>query len=48
MVGDRAGDILTGKGMGIGTVLLESGYGTRRLEQDAQPDYKLEDLRCSH
>ena len=29
MVGDRAGDILTGKGMGIGTVLLESGYGTR-------------------
>lgn len=46
MVGDRAGDILTGKG--IGTVLLESGYGSRRLEQDVQPDYKLEDLRFCH
>lgn len=45
MVGDRAGDILTGKGMGIKTVLLESGYGSRRLEQDVQPDYCLRDLR---
>lgn len=45
MVGDRAGDILTGKAMGIKTVLLESGYGFRRLEQDVEPDYRLEDLR---
>ena len=45
MVGDRAGDILTGKAMGIKTVLLESGYGSQRLEQNVQPDYILEDLR---
>lgn len=45
MVGDRAGDILAGKEIGIKTVLLESGYGSLRLEQNVQPDYKLEDLR---
>lgn len=45
MVGDRAGDILTGKGMRIRTVLLESGYGSNRLEQDVEPDYRLENLR---
>lgn len=45
MVGDRSGDILAGKGMGIKTVLLESGYGSIRLEQDVKPDYRLEDLR---
>ena len=45
MVGDRAGDLLTGKRMGIKTVLLESGYGSRRLEQNVEPDYKFEDLR---
>lgn len=45
MVGDRAGDILAGIGIGIKTVLLESGYGSRRLEQDVQPDYRSEDLK---
>lgn len=45
MVGDRAGDILAGMEMGIKTVLLESGYGLERLEQDVKPDYCLEDLR---
>lgn len=45
MVGDRAGDIVAGKGMKIQTVLLESGYGSGRLEQEVQPDYRLEDLR---
>lgn len=45
MVGDRAGDILAGIKMGIKTVLLESGYGSKNLEQDVKPDYCLEDLR---
>lgn len=45
MVGDRASDILTGKKAGIKTVLLESGYGTRRLEADVEPDYIMGDLR---
>lgn len=45
MVGDRAGDILMGKSAGIKTVLLESGYGTARLEQFVQPDFVLQDLR---
>ena len=44
-MGDRAGDIVAGKGMKIQTVLLESGYGSGRLEQEVQPDYRLEDLR---
>lgn len=45
MVGDRATDILAGKKAGIRTILLESGYGTERLEQDVTPDYVREDLR---
>lgn len=45
MVGDRAGDILAGKRMSIQTVLLESGYGSGRLEQEVQPDYQLENLK---
>lgn len=45
MVGDRAGDILLGKNAGLKTVLLESGYGTGRLEQLVAPDYILNDLR---
>lgn len=44
-VGDRAGDILTGKRAGIRTILLESGYGTARLEEGVTPDYILNDLR---
>lgn len=45
MVGDRASDIVLGKNVGIKTVLLESGYGTKRLETDVTPDYILNDLR---
>lgn len=45
MVGDRAGDIIAGKNAGLTTVLLESGYGTARLEKDVKPDYVLGDLR---
>ncbi|MCM1231261.1 MAG: HAD family hydrolase [Ruminococcus flavefaciens] len=45
MVGDRAGDILTGKNVGIKTVLVESGYGTERLESAVEADYVLKDLR---
>lgn len=45
MAGDRAGDILAGKKAGIKTVLVESGYGTARLEQEVTADYVMEDLR---
>lgn len=45
MVGDRASDILMGKNAGLKTVLLESGYGTLRLESDVKPDYIKMDLR---
>jgi len=45
MVGDRADDILAGQRAGIRTVLLESGYGTLRLEKPVSPDYILDDLR---
>lgn len=44
MVGDRAGDILLGQNAGLTTVLLESGYGTKRLEENAAPDYICRDL----
>lgn len=45
MVGDRAVDILAGKQIGLKTILLESGYGLKKLEFDVEPDYVLEDLR---
>jgi D,D-heptose 1,7-bisphosphate phosphatase len=45
MIGDRASDILTGQNAGIRTVLLESGYGTERLEEAVTPDHVLHDLR---
>lgn len=45
MVGDRASDILAGQRIGVRTILLESGYGTERLEMDVKPDYILSDLR---
>lgn len=45
MVGDRAGDIIAGQKAGLWTILLESGYGTERLEKDVMPDYILKDLR---
>ena len=45
MVGDRASDILMGQRAGIKTILLESGYGTARLEQAVTPDVICQDLR---
>ena len=45
IVGDRASDILLGQNAGITTVLVESGYGTERLEQEVTPDYIKKDLR---
>ena len=44
MVGDRASDILCGKRAQVQAVLLESGYGTRRLEQPVTPDMIFENL----
>lgn len=38
-VGDRASDILTGQSVGIKTVLVESGYGIKRLEKKVVYDY---------
>lgn len=45
MIGDRAGDILAGKSAGVRTILLESGYGTARLEKEVIPDDIMQDLR---
>lgn len=45
MVGDRASDILAGQNIGVKTILLESGYGSGRLEADVTPDYVVRDLR---
>lgn len=45
MVGDRASDILAGQNVGVRTILLESGYGSMRLEADVTPDYIVQDLR---
>lgn len=45
MVGDRASDIIMGQNAGIKTILLESGYGTMRLEAPVTPDYVFADLR---
>lgn len=45
MVGDRTGDIMAGQRAGLKTILLESGYGTARLEREVKPDYVFEDLR---
>lgn len=45
MVGDRSSDILMGQKIGIKTILLESGYGSGRLEEQVKPDYVLNDLR---
>lgn len=45
MAGDRAGDILAGINAGLRTILLESGYGSARLEAQVRPDYIIRDLR---
>lgn len=44
LVGDRATDILCGQNAGLKTVLLESGYGSLRLEQPVKPDFVYKDL----
>lgn len=43
-VGDRASDIQTGINCDMTTVLLESGYGTKRLEKKISWDYCYSDL----
>lgn len=43
-VGDRASDIQAGEQIGAVTVLLESGYGSERLERSVKPDLKFNDL----
>lgn len=49
MVGDRASDIICGQKAGLKTVLLESGYGTSRLEETVRPDEIYSDLeRFAH
>lgn len=45
MVGDRASDILTGINAQVKTVLLESGYGSKNLEESVKADYIMDDLR---
>lgn len=45
MVGDRASDIITGKNAGLQTVLLESGYGSRTMEENVKADFVFQDLR---
>lgn len=44
MVGDRASDILCGQAAGIKTILLETGYGTARMEQQVNPYAIYENL----
>lgn len=43
-IGDRAGDIKTGQAVGAKTVLLESGYGTAKLEAPVKPDFVFHTL----
>ncbi|MBR3601196.1 MAG: HAD family hydrolase [Lachnospiraceae bacterium] len=45
MVGDRASDIELGKNAGVKTILVESGYGSKKMEYDIQADFTVEDLR---
>lgn len=45
MVGDRAGDIIAGQNVGVKTILVESGYGTDKLEEKVKADYVCRDLR---
>lgn len=45
LVGDRASDIICGQNAGLKTVLLESGYGTKHLEQKVAADQICRDLK---
>ncbi len=44
-VGDRASDIETGINAGIRTVLVETGYGTKKLEKTVTPDFVFDSLK---
>lgn len=43
-IGDRASDIEAGKRIGAVTVLLESGYGSSKLEKNVESDLIFNDL----
>lgn len=43
-VGDRSSDIKCGENAGIRTVLLESGYGTKKMEEKVKPDFAFDNL----
>lgn len=45
MIGDRASDIQLGENAGLKTILVNSGYGLKRLEADVKPDYVCKDLK---
>ncbi len=45
MIGDRAGDILAGQNAGLKTILVCTGYGPKRLEQEVKPDFIFADLK---
>ena len=45
LVGDRASDLLCGQRAGLRTVLLESGFGTVRLEQQVAADFVYYNLK---
>lgn len=44
MVGDRTSDIQLGQNVGLATVLLESGYGSKKLDEMVTPDGICTDL----
>lgn len=44
MVGDRASDVRLGQNAGVTSVLLESGYGTKGLEEEVKADLICKDL----
>ena len=46
LVGDRTSDILAGKNGGVRTILVESGYGSKELEDYVLPDFIVSDLRA--
>lgn len=46
MVGDRACDIIMGEKAGIRTVMLNSGYGMGKLEEECHPDLVFDDLKA--
>ncbi len=45
LVGDRASDILAGQNAGLKTVLVCTGYGPQKLEQEVEPDFVFTDLK---